>query len=71
MQGDYDLSSHLVTSTPQTYSVLDLFRRFHMRTKTTILTFGWIVCASLYYVLLLDQGCLTSEIIGINSIFRT
>ena len=56
-----NISQHLVTSALKTYSVLDLFRRFNIRTKTAILTFGWIVCASLYYVLLLDQGWVTLE----------
>ena len=42
-------------SLSKTYTVLDLFRHPHMRVKSTILMLSWVVCASLYYVLLLDQ----------------
>jgi MFS family permease len=45
----------------KSYSVIDLFRFFHLRTKTAILTCAWIVCASLYYVLLLDQSELSDN----------
>ncbi len=39
----------------------DLFRSFNTRLKTLALTAGWVVCASLYYVLLLDQSELSSD----------
>lgn len=45
----------------KTYTVLDLFRFFHMRIKTMVLMVAWIVCASLYYVLLLDQSELSDN----------
>ena len=39
----------------KTYTMVDLFRYPHMRVKSIILMISWVVCASLYYVLLLDQ----------------
>ena len=42
-------------------TILDLFRYFHMRVKTLALTVGWISCASLYFVLLLDQSELSDN----------
>ena len=45
----------------KTYTVLDLFRYPHMRVKSIVLMLSWVVCASLYYVLLLDQTELSSN----------
>lgn len=40
---------------------IDLFRHRQMRRKTIILAVAWIVCAALYYVLLLDQSELSEN----------
>ena len=42
-------------------NVIDLFRTFNLRIKTIVLAFTWMVCSSLYYVLLLDQSELSSD----------
>ena len=42
------------------HTVIDLFRTKHLRIKTLVLAWVWIVCSALYYVLLLDQSELDS-----------
>ena len=43
------------------YTIVDLFRYPQSRIKTIILNFCQLVCASLYYVLLLDQSELSDD----------
>ena len=45
----------------RTYTAVDLFRYPNLRCKTLILLLCWITCASLYYVLLLDQSELSDN----------
>ena len=45
----------------RTYTAADLFRRPNLRCKTLILLLCWLTCASLYYVLLLDQSELSAD----------
>ncbi len=51
----------IVDRDQQAASTLDLFRHKHLRIKTVILAACWTVCASLYYVLLLDQSELSDD----------
>ncbi|QQP35485.1 Uncharacterized protein FKW44_023722, partial [Caligus rogercresseyi] len=44
------------------YSLLDLFKHPHLRLKTLILNWLWVVTSSLYYVLLLDQSELSDNL---------
>ena len=53
-EGAQDKSS---ISTP---TIIDLFRTRNLRIKTIVLSFAWIFCSALYYVLLLDQSELAS-----------
>lgn len=46
----------------RTYTVADLFRLPRLRCTTLILLCCWVTCASLYYVLLLDQSELSEDI---------
>lgn len=46
----------------RTYTTLDLFRRPQTRLKTLSLTLCWVVCSSLYYVLLLSQEELSDDL---------
>ena len=45
----------------KTYTAVDLFRYPNLRCKTLILLLCWLTCASLYYVLLLDQSELSDD----------
>ena len=45
----------------KTYTAVDLFRKPNLRCKTLILLLCWLTCASLYYVLLLDQSELSDD----------
>ena len=45
----------------RTYTAVDLFRYPNLRCKTLILLLCWVTCASLYYVLLLDQSELSDN----------
>ena len=45
----------------RTYTAVDLFRYPNLRWKTLILLLCWMTCASLYYVLLLDQSELSDN----------
>ncbi|XP_023320714.1 organic cation transporter protein [Eurytemora carolleeae] len=47
--------------TEKTYTAVDLFRYPVLRWKTLILILCWVTCASLYYVLLLDQSELSED----------
>jgi len=46
----------------RTYTAADLFRFPVLRAKTSILLCCWVTCASLYYVLLLDQSELSEDL---------
>ena len=46
----------------RTYTAADLFRFPVLRAKTLILLVCWVTCASLYYVLLLDQSELSEDL---------
>ena len=46
----------------RTYNALDLFRLPVLRCKTIILLLCWVTCASIYYVLLLDQSELSDDL---------
>ena len=48
-------------SSSKTYTAVDLFRFPNLRYKTIILLLCWLTCASLYYVLLLDQSELSDD----------
>ena len=48
-------------SSSKTYTAIDLFRFPNLRCKTLILLLCWLTCASLYYVLLLDQSELSDD----------
>ena len=45
-----------------THTVIDLFRTSNLRLKTIVLAFTWTVCSALYYVLLLDQSELSTDV---------
>ncbi len=45
----------------KTKGALELFRHRQMRAKTLVLTLCWVVCSSLYYVLLLDQSEISDD----------
>ena len=55
MERSVELELEEAATSEKTYTVLDLLRFPRMRHKTLILLFCWVTCASLYYVLLLDQ----------------
>jgi len=48
-------------SSQKIYTAIDLFRLPVLRLKTLILLLCWLTCASLYYVLLLDQSELSKD----------